>query len=68
MGTTEGNPRFAGGNVQGHAQAVNKRTTGHCAQCDRQVRVSEPFAFAGMDRMRATLACGHVVLREAAGL
>lgn len=35
----------------------------HCRQCDRQVRVSEPFAFGGMDRARATLACGHVVVR-----
>ena len=43
-------------------------TTGHCSQCDRQDRISEPFAFRGMDRLRATLACGHVVLREEAGL
>ena len=43
-------------------------TTGHCSQCDRQVRVSEPFAFFGRDRLRATLACGHVVLRSEAGL
>jgi hypothetical protein len=42
--------------------------TGHCAQCDRQVRVSEAFAFRGMDRLRATLACGHIVLRDQAGL
>lgn len=48
--------------------SVSTVTTGHCTQCDRQVRVSEPFAFGGMDRLRATLACGHVVLRSAAGL
>lgn len=42
--------------------------TGYCTECDREVRVSEPFAFRGMDRLRATLACGHVVLREAAGI
>ena len=40
----------------------------HCSQCDRQVRVSEPFAFGGADRARASLACGHVVLRVEAGL
>jgi len=40
--------------------------TGYCPECDRQVRVSEPYAFRGMDRLRATLGCGHVVLRERA--
>lgn len=35
-----------------------------CPQCDRDVRVSEPFAFRGMDKLRATLGCGHVVLRR----
>jgi hypothetical protein len=48
--------------------AIIVPATGHCSQCGRQVRVSEPFAFRGMDRLRATLACGHVVLREEAGL
>lgn len=42
--------------------------TAHCTQCERQVRVSEPFAFFGRDRLRATLACGHLVLRAEAGL
>lgn len=37
--------------------------TAHCPQCDRSVRVTEPFAFGGMDRLRSTLACGHVVAR-----
>lgn len=35
----------------------------HCPQCDREVRVSEPYAFRGMDRLRMTLTCGHIVLR-----
>ena len=35
----------------------------HCAQCGRTVSVSEPFAFRGMDRLRMTLSCGHVVAR-----
>ena len=42
--------------------------TGHCPQCEREVRVTEPYAFNGADRRRATLACGHVVLRVEAGL
>lgn len=40
--------------------------TGYCAQCKRSVRVSEPYAFRGADRLRTTLACGHVVLRDKA--
>lgn len=43
-------------------------TTATCPQCGREVRVSEPYAFRGMSRTQATLACGHVVSREAAGL
>lgn len=39
---------------------------GYCPECQRQVRVSEPYAFRGADRLRATLACGHVVLRDRA--
>lgn len=35
-----------------------------CPQCGRGVSVSEPYAFRGMDRLRSTLSCGHVVLRE----
>lgn len=38
-------------------------TQAHCPQCKREVRISEPFAFGGRDRLRSTLACGHVVLR-----
>jgi hypothetical protein len=38
-----------------------------CPQCDREVRISEPFAFR-VDRLRSTLSCGHVVLREQIGL
>lgn len=38
-------------------------TSAYCPQCDREVRVSEPFAFGGLDRLRSTLACGHVVSR-----
>jgi hypothetical protein len=54
--------------VEALLHGLLKLATGHCSQCDRQVRVSEPFAFRGMDRLRATLVCGHVVLREQAGL
>jgi hypothetical protein len=43
-------------------------TTGFCPQCEREVRVSEPFAFRGVSRELCTLACGHVVGRQAAGL
>jgi hypothetical protein len=43
-------------------------TITHCPQCDRSVRVSEPYAFRGADKLRATLSCGHVVLRAEAGL
>ena len=32
----------------------------HCPGCDRQVRVVEPRAF-GVDLLRSSLACGHVV-------
>lgn len=39
-------------------------TSAQCPQCDREVRVTEPFAFGGMDRQRCTLACGHVVPRQ----
>lgn len=42
--------------------------TAQCTQCDREVRVTEPYAFGGMDRLRTALACGHVVLRTEAGL
>lgn len=38
-----------------------------CPQCERNVRVSEPFAFGGMDRLRSTLSCGHVVARDKIG-
>jgi hypothetical protein len=38
-----------------------------CPQCDRSVRVSEPFAFGGMDRLRSTLSCGHIVARDQLG-
>lgn len=41
----------------------------HCSTCGVDRKVSEPYAFGGMDRLRATLAtCGHVVLRSEAGL
>jgi hypothetical protein len=36
----------------------------YCPQCDRDVRVTEPYAFGGRDKLRATLGCGHVVLRR----
>jgi hypothetical protein len=36
-----------------------------CPQCSRIASVSEPFAFRGMDRLRMTLSCGHVVPRTA---
>lgn len=39
-----------------------------CPQCDRRVTITEPFAFRGMDKLRATLSCGHVVLRAQVGL
>lgn len=48
--------------------ATTSPATGFCAQCGRQARVSEPYAFFGADRLRATLACGHVVVRADAGL
>jgi hypothetical protein len=35
-----------------------------CPQCLRDVRVSEPYAFRGMDRLRMALSCGHIVTRE----
>lgn len=38
--------------------------TKHCRECGRLQRVSEQFAFRGMDRLRCTLACGHIVLRD----
>lgn len=41
--------------------------TAYCETCQREVRVSEPYAF-GIDRLRATLSCGHVVSRQKAGL
>jgi len=43
-------------------------TTIICPECGGHARISEPFAFRGMDRLRATLSCGHVVLRDKAGL
>lgn len=43
-------------------------STMYCPQCSAQRRVSEPFAFASMDRLRSTLACGHVVVRPTAPL
>lgn len=43
-------------------------TVAHCPQCDRIRRVTEPSAFGGRDKLRATLSCGHVVLRAQAGL
>ena len=42
--------------------------TAKCPNCQREVRVSEPYAFWGRDRLRATLSCGCVVLRDKAGL
>ena len=55
------------------ASAVSPKGVGHmtttiCPQCGSHARISEPFAFGGMDRLRATLGCGHVVLRAEAGL
>jgi hypothetical protein len=44
---------------------MSQPNTVTCPQCERQARVSEPFAFRGMDRLRMTLSCGHVVLRGA---
>lgn len=35
-----------------------------CPECRREVRVTEPNAFGGMDKLRSTLACGHVVLKR----
>ena len=34
-----------------------------CPQCGADRRVVEPFAFRGRDKLRMTLACGHVVPR-----
>ena len=42
--------------------------TGTCPQCGPGQSVSEPFAFRGADKSRATLGCGHVVDRGEAGL
>lgn len=50
------------------ATATSAALAGHCCQCDRLVRVSEPYAFFGRDRLRASLACGHIVLRSEAGI
>lgn len=36
-----------------------------CTTCDREVRVTEANAF-GVDRLRSTLACGHVVAKDGA--
>ena len=36
----------------------------YCPVCERERRIAEPFAFRGMDRLRMSLGCGHVVLRE----
>lgn len=35
----------------------------YCPPCDRQVSIREEFAFGGTDRLRSTLACGHIVHR-----
>jgi hypothetical protein len=43
-------------------------TIAYCPECQRDSRISEPYAFRGMDRLRATLSCGHIVLRDTAGL
>jgi hypothetical protein len=32
-----------------------------CPQCDVYRRVTEKNAFGGMDKLRMTLSCGHVV-------
>lgn len=37
--------------------------TRYCSQCQREQRVTEPRAF-GIDKLRSTLACGHIVLKE----
>lgn len=50
------------------APAAPAPLLGYCPECERQVRVSEPYAFRGASREHATLGCGHVVLRERAGL
>jgi hypothetical protein len=50
------------------APAASASTTAHCPQCERDVRVSEPYAFRGADKLRATLTCGHVLPRAIAGL
>lgn len=39
-------------------------THAHCPQCQRPSRITEPYAFGGADRLRSTLACGHIVARE----
>lgn len=41
-------------------------TTAHCTQCDREVHISEHAAFGGRDKLRMTLACGHVVAKAGA--
>lgn len=47
----------------------NKPKTFVCPVCDSDVRISEPFAFGGADKLRTSLSCGHVVSRTAvAGL
>jgi uncharacterized Zn finger protein len=34
-----------------------------CPQCGASRRVVEPNAFGGRDKLRSTLACGHVVVK-----
>lgn len=43
---------------------MTQPNTAHCTQCDRQSRISEPYAFNGMSRTLMTLSCGHVVARS----
>jgi len=35
-----------------------------CPQCGTEQRVVERYAFRGLDKLRSTLGCGHMVLRE----
>ena len=39
-------------------------TIAYCPQCQRETRVTEAFAFGGADKLRSTLACGHIVARQ----
>lgn len=35
-----------------------------CPQCDESAYVTERNAFGGMDKLRMTLSCGHIVLKD----